>query len=157
MGFTKNSRQPPVRPHPADWRPEKRLASAPALRPLPALPHLANCGRAGSHQKKGKKEEKHWNAPQCQGGPAGPAAHGQVRRAGGLKEEHGKRRNAKQGRRAALGRLRQFYFMIIWHTVQKVIYRNKRLNWGPSFEHNGLTIFIQRNYFLIVFAVIDNK
>ena len=46
---------------------------------------------------KGKKEEKHWNAPQCQGGPAGPAAHGQARRAGGLKEEHGKRRNAKQG------------------------------------------------------------
>ena len=65
------------------------------MRPLPALPHLANCGRAGGHQKKGKKEEKHWNAPQCQGGPAGPAAHGQARRAGGLKEEHGKRRNAK--------------------------------------------------------------
>lgn len=57
------------------------------MRPLPALPHLANCGRAGGHQKKGKKEEKHWNAPQCQGGPAVPAAHGQARRAGGYTEK----------------------------------------------------------------------
>ena len=52
------------------------------MRPLPALPHLANRGREGGHQEKGKKEEKHWNVPQCQGGPAGPAAHGQARRAG---------------------------------------------------------------------------
>lgn len=97
------------------------------MRPLPALPHLANCGRAGGHQKKGKKEEKHWNAPQCQGGPAGPAAHGQARRAGGLKEEHGKRRNAKQGRRAALGKLRQFYFLVIRPAVQKIVYGDKCL------------------------------
>lgn len=57
------------------------------MRPLPALPHLANCGRAGGHQKKGKKEEKHWNAPQCQGGPAVPAAHGQARRAGAIQKK----------------------------------------------------------------------
>ena len=87
------------------------------MRPLPALPHLANCGRAGGHQKKGKKEEKHWNAPQCQGGPAVPAAHGQARRAGGLKEEHEKRRNAKQRRRAALGKLGAFYISLVYHAV----------------------------------------
>lgn len=57
------------------------------MRPLPALPHLANCGRAGGHQKKGKKEEKHWNAPQCQGGPAVPAAHGWARRAGAIQKK----------------------------------------------------------------------
>ena len=80
------------------------------MRPLPALPHLANCGRAGGHQKKGKKEEKHWNAPQCQGGPAGPAAHGQARRAGGLKKSTKKEEMQNKG--AALGKLGAFYISL---------------------------------------------
>lgn len=92
-----------------------------------ALPHLANCGRAGGHQKKGIKEEKHFEAPLFRGGPAAPAAHRWARRAGGLKEEYEKRRNAKQVNSAASGKLRHFYFLIVGPAVQKIVYGNKSI------------------------------
>ena len=46
---------------------------------------------------------------------------------GGLKEEHEKRRNAKQVNSAASGKLRHFYFLIAGPAVQKIFYGNKCL------------------------------
>ena len=65
--------------------------------------------------------------------------------------------NAQHPNRAALGKLRQFYFLVIRPAVQKIVYGDKCLYRLHYLKGNGLPVAVEPCYFLVIFTVCNQK